>query len=110
MAIQVNGITIKTNAEGFLRDASAWNTEVAEKIAEAHSVELTDAHWEIISLVRNYCELGNEPPSMRTLVKEVKLNLDQSKAKSIYLMKLFGASPAKMASRLAGLPKPKNCL
>lgn len=110
MAIQVNGISIQTNAEGFLKDSSVWNPAVAEKIAEAHSVELTEAHWEVISLVRNYCEQGNEPPSMRSLVKEVKLGLDQSKAKSIYLMKLFGASPAKMVSRLAGLPKPKNCL
>lgn len=110
MAITVNGITIKTNAEGFLLDADAWNVKVAEKIGEAHSVVLTDAHWEVITLIREYCAEGNEPPSMRTLVKEVKVRLDQNKAKSIYLMKLFGASPAKMASRLAGLPKPKNCL
>jgi tRNA 2-thiouridine synthesizing protein E len=110
MAIKVNGITIKTNTEGFLLDAGAWNEDVAEKIGDAHGVKLTEAHWEVISLVRNYCEQGNEPPSMRTLVKVVKLRLDQNKAKSIYLMKLFGASPAKMVARLAGLPKPKNCL
>lgn len=110
MAIQVQGVTVKTTAEGFLVDSGAWNTAVAEKISEAYGVQLTEGHWEIIYLVRNYCERDNEPPSMRTLVKEVKLGLDQNKAKSIYLMKLFGASPAKMVARLAGLPKPKNCL
>ena len=83
---------------------------MAVKIGEAHGVELSEDHWEVISMVRLYCEEGNEPPSMRGLVKQVKLQLDESKAKSIYLMKLFGASPAKMVARLAGLPKPKNCL
>lgn len=91
-------------------DASAWNTDVAEKLAQAHGVELSEEHWQVIRLLRDYCEQGNEPPSMRHLVKEVRLRLDESRAKSIYLMKLFGASPAKMAARLAGLPKPKNCL
>ncbi len=110
MAIQVNGILIQTNPEGFLVDADLWNPEVAETIGQAHGVNLSEAHWEIISLVRDYCAEGNEPPSMRALVSETKSRLDQSKAKSIYLMKLFGASPAKMVARLAGLPKPKNCL
>ena len=73
MPITVNGVTVKTNAEGFLLDSSVWTSEVAEKIGDAHGVELTDAHWEVIRLVRDYCAEGNEPPSMRTLVKQVKI-------------------------------------
>ena len=110
MAIQVEGKIIETNAEGFLVDSSCWNDAVAEILSQAHGVALSESHWEVISMVRQHCDKGNEPPSMRELVKQVRLQLDDSKAKSIYLMKLFGASPAKMVARLAGLPKPKNCL
>ncbi len=110
MPLILNGKSIKTNREGFLTDADDWCPAVAELLCEAHGIEPSDSHWEIINLVRKYCAEGNEPPSMRELVKEVRQRLTPDKAKSIYLMKLFGSSPAKMASRLAGLAKPKNCL
>jgi tRNA 2-thiouridine synthesizing protein E len=43
-------------------------------------------------------------------VKAVKQSLGDDKGRSIYLMQLFPGSPAKLAARLAGLPKPDNCL
>lgn len=110
MALTVNGNTIATNQDGFLINQQDWSEEVGIALAAAHSVQLNEAHWEILHLLRHYCEQGNEPPSMRHLSAEIKTQLSPEKAKSIYLMKLFGASPAKMAARLAGLPKPKNCL
>lgn len=110
MPIVVQNITIKTNREGFLLDQSQWNPEVGSAIAKAHGVELTETHWEILNLLRDFCDQGNEPPSMRHLSREIREQLGSDKAKSIYLMRLFGSSPAKMAARLAGLPKPKNCL
>ena len=46
---------------------------------------------------------------MRPLCKQVTAELGVEKGKSLYLNKLFG-SPAKIAAKLAGLPKPKNCI
>ena len=40
--------------EGFLRRLEDWQPEVAEQIAAAEGIELGDAHWEIISLLRDY--------------------------------------------------------
>ena len=110
MPITVNGQSLSTTKEGFLVDQSEWNTDVGNALAMAHSIELEEAHWEILNLLRNYCDNGNEPPSMRHLSAEIKAHLGPDKSRSIYLMRLFGSSPAKMAARLAGLPKPKNCL
>lgn len=110
MAFVVQNITIETTSEGFLRDQSQWNRDVCEAISHAHGIELTENHWEILNLLRDYCDQGNEPPSMRQLSREIRNQLGADKAKSIYLMRLFGSSPAKMAARLAGLPRPKNCL
>ena len=47
---------------------------------------------------------------MRPFVKLVKDQLGKDKGNSIYLMELFGPSPAKMAAKCAGLPRPTNCL
>lgn len=96
--------------EGFLRHLQDWNTEVALQIARTEGLELTPAHWEIIHLLRAYYREYDSSPSMRPLVKYSALNLGPDKGKSIYLMTLFPGSPAKIGSKIAGLPKPDNCL
>jgi tRNA 2-thiouridine synthesizing protein E len=96
--------------EGFLRKLSDWNPQVAEQIAIAEDLVLSDAHWEIIHLLRTYYQEYDSSPAMRALVKYCALNLGSEKGKSIYLMSLFPGSPAKLGSKMAGLPKPDNCL
>jgi tRNA 2-thiouridine synthesizing protein E len=96
--------------EGFLRDLTHWSPLVADQIATAENLELTPAHWEIIHLLRAYYMEYDSSPAMRALVKYCAINLGSDKGKSIYLMSLFPGSPAKVASKIAGLPKPDNCL
>ena len=110
MAIQLGKKSISTNREGFLKNREDWTLAVGELLAEKHGIDLNEAHMEIIQLLQDYCDEGNEPPSMRELTREIRLKISPEKAKGIYLMKLFGSSPAKMVARLAGLPRPKNCL
>lgn len=103
------GRPLETTNEGFLARPDQWSEEVAEALADAHGIQLQPAHWQVLSLLRVYFEEGNEPPSMRNLSRLIKEKAGPQLSGSIYLMKLFGPSPAKMAARIAGLPKPKNC-
>jgi len=96
--------------EGFLRRLQDWTPEVARQIAAAEQLELTEAHWEILSLLRDYYSEFDSSPAMRPLVKYCALKLGSDKGRSIYLMSLFPGSPAKLGSKIAGLPKPDNCL
>jgi tRNA 2-thiouridine synthesizing protein E len=96
--------------EGFLRSLSDWDPLVAEQIAEDEQLVLTPAHWEVLTLLRRYFEAYDSAPAMRALVKYCAINLGPKKGKSIYLMTLFPGSPAKLGSKIAGLPKPENCL
>ncbi len=96
--------------EGFLRRLSDWRPEVAEQIAAAEDLELTPAHWEVLELLREYYREYDASPAMRPLVKYCALKLGPEKGRSIYLMSLFPGSPAKLGSKIAGLPKPDNCL
>ena len=96
--------------EGFLRELDTWTPEVAAHIAAKENVQLTDAHWEVIELLRRYYQTYDTSPAMRPLVKFCRLELGPDKGSSIYLLSLFPGSPAKLGSKIAGLPKPDNCL
>jgi tRNA 2-thiouridine synthesizing protein E len=96
--------------EGFLCKLDDWTPEIAHQIAIGEGIELTDAHWEIIELLREFYRRFEASPANRALVKFVARELGPDKGRSIYLMSLFPGSPAKIGSKVAGLPKPDNCL
>ena len=102
--------TVERDPQGFLVHLSDWNETVARQIAHEENISLTDAHWEVIHLLRAFYDEFEISPAMRILVKAVKQQLGEEKGNSIYLMQLFPGSPAKYASKIAGLPKPTNCL
>lgn len=96
--------------QGFLINLKDWNPDIADVIAREEGITLSPAHWEIINLLRAFYAEYELSPAMRILVKQVKTQLGDEKGNSIYLMQLFPGSPAKIASKIAGLPKPTNCL
>lgn len=102
--------TTATDKEGFLLDPQSWTPESAEHIAKKEGLRLEDGHWEVINVLRDFYREYETAPAMRVLVKVVRHALGEEKGNSIYLMQLFPGSPAKLASKIAGLPKPTNCL
>ena len=101
---------MKRDAEGFLCNIAYWNTEVAGIIATEEGITLTDAHHEVIQALRNFYAQFGLSPAMRPFTKYLKEKLGKEKSTSIYLLQLFPGSPAKIAAKIAGLPKPDNCL
>jgi tRNA 2-thiouridine synthesizing protein E len=95
--------------EGFLTQLSQWNESVAANIANQEGIELTANHWQVLHLIRDFYIQYDLSPTTRVLVKIVKDNLGEDKGNSIYLMGLFTGKPAKLAAKIAGLPKPANC-
>jgi len=106
----VDGCDIATDGDGYLENFSAWNEAVALAIANCEGIELGPAHWEIVHLLREFYRRYEQSPAMRPLVKFVGQQLGADKGNSIYLLKLFPGSPAKIASKIAGLPRPEHCL
>ena len=95
---------------GFLSQREAWSPDVAEAFAASEGINLTAAHWEVLALLQEFFEAFGDSPANRALVNFVKQRLGAHKGNSLYLMGLFPGSPARVGSRIAGLPKPKNCL
>ena len=100
----------ETDDEGFLLNLSDWSPAIAKTIAQREDIQISEAHWEIIQIIKQYYSEYDHSPAMRPLVAYIKNNLAAEKASSIYLMKLFPGSPAKLAAKIAGLPRPENCL
>lgn len=102
-------MSLELDNEGFLASYKDWSPATAPLLAESEGIVLTDEHWEIIQLVRDYYEKFHVSPTSRVLGKIVARDLGADKGKSIYLMKLFSAKSAKLVAKIAGLPKPNNC-
>jgi len=107
--LQVDQRNIVLDSEGYLKTLADWNENVAEQLAQLEGIELNAQHWEVVQLLRIFYHRHGLSPANRALVNLVKRELGPDKGRSIYLMKLFSASPAKLASKIAGLPKPDNC-
>ena len=99
----------ETDNEGFLRNTADWNTSIADHLADLDGIVLTEDHWEVIHLVREYYQNYRLFPANRVLVTKLREAFGETKGNSIHLMKLFTGKPAKHIARIAGLPKPPNC-
>jgi TusE/DsrC/DsvC family sulfur relay protein len=98
------GAAVEVDPEGFLTDPQQWNREIAAAIAaEAGIAELTERHWMVIEFMRDaYLENGSAP-SIRTLGKASGVPIKE-------LYELFPKGPAKLAAKIAGIPKPRGCI
>lgn len=108
--LNVDGHTIETDAHGYLKNTKDWSKAIAEAIATQEGIILTEEHWQIIHFVRDFYLTYNTSPAMRTLTKALARAFGEEKGNSRYLYKLFPKGPAKIATKIAGLPKPVRCI
>ncbi|HLV18413.1 MAG TPA: TusE/DsrC/DsvC family sulfur relay protein [Pseudomonas sp.] len=108
--LDINGRSIALDKDGYLADRNAWSEAVAEALAAREGLELTAEHWEILRLLQEFYGEFQLSPATRPLIRYVALKLGPDKGNSLHLNRLFKGAPAKLAAKLAGLPKPTNCI
>jgi len=106
----VNGRPLALDKNGYLEDLNDWSREVAQALALEEDIVLSADHWEILDLLRAFYSEFQLSPATRPLVKYTALKLGVEKGNSLHLNRLFNGTPAKLAAKLAGLPRPTNCL
>jgi TusE/DsrC/DsvC family sulfur relay protein len=100
----IAGVQIESNEEGFLVDPSQWNDEVAVELARREGIDpLTDRHWQVIRFMRSEYESKGTGPTVRVLGKTSGVSIKE-------LYQLFPKGPAKLAAKVAGIPKPRGCI
>ena len=96
--------------DGYLRDLTAWSEDVARTLAANEGIDLSSEHWEIIAMLRAFFARTGVAPAMRPFVRLARDTFGADRGTSIYLLGLFPGNPAKIAAKIAGLPRPTNCL
>ena len=95
---------VNVDAEGFMTDPEQWNEQIARAIARENGVpELTDRHWLVVRFMRDRYLATGTAPSIRSLGKESGVPVKE-------LYQLFPKGPAKLAAKIAGIPKPRGCI
>jgi len=104
------GGEVAIDDKGYLLDRQDWSPAVASTMAAADDLELTEDHWQVLQLFRQYfAEYEIEPP-MRALVRMVREQMGEGKGNSRFLYRLFPEGPVTQACRYAGLPRPVSCI
>ena len=100
----VGATEVELNDEGFFVDPEQWTEAMAPELAAREGIdELTDQHWTVLRFMRSeYAEKGTGP-TVRALGKTSGVSVKE-------LYQLFPKGPAKVAARIAGIPKPRGCI
>jgi len=108
MGFNFKGKEIPTDERGYLLNTADWSEELAEAMAEAEGIKLTEKHWDIINYLRDeYFNNNGNQPNTRTIIKAMSEKWGEKvKQKDVY--ELFPLDPSKQAGRIAGLPESKR--
>jgi TusE/DsrC/DsvC family sulfur relay protein len=95
---------VELDEEGFFAHPDQWTEDMAPELAAREGIEpLTDPHWQVLRFMRKeYFEKGTGP-TVRALGKTSGVSVKE-------LYQLFPKGPAKIAARIAGIPKPRGCI
>jgi tRNA 2-thiouridine synthesizing protein E len=102
--VELEGKVMELDEDGFLQNPDLWTQTVAQYFADQEEIgKLTDEHWKVVNMIRNYYLQFGVAPMIRKVVKDTGFELK-------YIYTLFPSGPAKGACKVAGLPKPTGCV
>ncbi len=98
------GTVVDRNDEGFFADPHQWTEAMVPELAAAEGInELTEDHWRVIRFMRTEYFAKGTGPTVRALGKTSGVSIKE-------LYQLFPKGPAKIAAKIAGIPKPRGCI
>ena len=99
-----SGHQVSVNDEGFFTEPAEWTEDMAPQIAKEEGIDhLTDQHWQVIRFMRAQYQATGTGPTVRVLGKTSGVSVKE-------LYQLFPKGPAKVAAKIAGIPKPRGCI
>lgn len=95
---------VELNDEGFFAHPEQWSEDMVPELARREGIDpVTDAHWKVIRFMRDEYAAKGTGPTVRILGKSSGVSVKE-------LYQLFPKGPAKVAAKIAGIPKPKGCI
>ena len=103
--LEVAGRLINLDESGFLVDPADWSPTVAEAMAEADGLTLTDEHWLLIDFLHRFHAEFGIAPELAILARNLCKDQKDCRWTRRYINELFPGG-ARSACRYAGLPRP----
>ena len=98
------GTTVDVDDEGFFVHPEVWTEAMAPEIASLEGItELNREQWDLIEFMRRQYREKGTGPSVRMMSKTSGVPIKK-------LYELFPKGPARVAARIAGIPKPRGCI
>jgi tRNA 2-thiouridine synthesizing protein E len=95
---------VELNEEGFFVHPEQWTEAMAPELARREGIDdLTASHWTVIRFMRAEYLAKGTGPTVRVLGKTSGVSIKE-------LYELFPKGPAKVAAKIAGIPKPRGCI
>jgi len=95
---------VELRADGYLKNMNDWTPELAEKIALKEGITLTEQHWDVLNIMREYYAEYNTSPILKLLRRELAMQYGKERATLASLDALFPNGVQTQGSRLAGVP------
>lgn len=103
-------MTLELDQDGHLVDYQIWNEQVAQELANSLEIELSAWHFEILHAVRQFYQQFGHSPATRPLIKYLMKTVSPEINNAVLQQQFNTGLVARHLSRLAGIPKPTNCL
>ena len=103
-------MSLALDQDGHLVDYTVWNEEIAQRLADSLEIKLTPWHYEILNAVRQFYQQFGHSPATRPLIKFLMKTIGPEINNAVLQERFNTGLVARHLSRLAGVPKPANCL
>jgi len=102
---------VALDQDGHLCDHTIWTPVIAQQLANTLDIVLDTQRLAVLQQVRAFFVKFNHAPATRPLIKWLQQTLPDDDISNQKLQQLFNTGlVARHVNRLAGLPKPPNCL
>ena len=100
---------VETDAEGYLRCLDDWSEDFVRAQARAEELELTDEHWQVVRLLREYYAAHGVQAQVRAMIRHFAQAWGPERGNNHHLHEIFPrGGPQKQGNRLAGLLRTKG--
>lgn len=107
MTLEINGVEIATDDQGFLVDPEAWDNNVADLLAHKEGVQLSDEHRKVLEFIRNYYNEHHIAVDARFVIKYLAEELGYHKNARHRLYELFPYGYMQQVCKIAGMRRPR---
>jgi tRNA 2-thiouridine synthesizing protein E len=103
-------MSLALDQDGHLVDYTLWDEDVAQQLANSLDLQLETWHLEVLHAVREFYQQFGHSPATRPLIKFLMKTVSPEINNAILQERFNTGLVARHLSRLAGVPKPANCL